>query len=60
MTAIFEEEKKISVKKPGKKLFLDSGTLHLCCKALNSRSRSDEAMKLYELLYKILGALDEK
>lgn len=95
------EEKKISVKELGKKLFLDSGTLTPVLKSLEAkgflcRTRSvedervlmvevtsegeklreqaksvpesiagcvkleaDEAMKLYELLYKILGALKE-
>ena len=99
---VFWEEKKISVKDLGKKLFLDSGTLTPVLKSLEakgyiSRSRSaedervliaeitdegeklrkqaksvpesvagcvklepDEAMKLYELLYKILGALGEE
>ena len=99
---VFWEEKKISVKDLGKKLFLDSGTLtpvlnSLEAKGYISRSRSaedervliaeitdegeklreqaksvpesvagcvklepDEAMKLYELLYKILGALGEE
>lgn len=99
---VFWEEKKISVKELGKKLFLDSGTLTPVLKSLEakgyiSRSRSaedervliaeitdegeklreqaksvpesvagcvklepDEAMKLYELLYKILGALSEE
>ena len=99
---VFWEEKKISVKELGKKLFLDSGTLTPVLKSLEtkgyiSRSRSaedervliaeitdegeklreqarsvpesvagcvklepDEAMKLYELLYKILGALGEE
>ncbi len=95
---VFWEEKKISVKDLGKKLFLDSGTLTPVLKSLEAkgyiiRSRSakdervliaeitdegdrlkdkaksvpesvagcvklepDEAVKLYELLYKILGA----
>ena len=99
---VFWEEKKISVKDLGKKLFLDSGTLTPVLKSLEakgyiSRSRSaedervliaeitdegeklreqaksvpesvagcvklepDEAMKLYEILYKILGALGEE
>ena len=99
---VFWEEKKISVKELGKKLFLDSGTLTPVLKSLEAkgyinRSRSaedervliaeitdegeklreqaksvpesvagcvklepDEAMKLYELLYKILGALGEE
>lgn len=98
---VFWEEKKISVKGLGKKLFLDSGTLTPVLKSLESkgyitRSRSvedervliaeitengeklrdeaktvpvsiagcvklepDEALKLYELLYKILGAVSE-
>lgn len=95
---VFWEEKKISVKDLGKKLFLDSGTLTPVLKSLEAkgyiiRSRSakdervliaeitdegdklkdkakyvpesvagcvklepDEAVKLYELLYKILDA----
>ncbi len=99
---VFWEEKEISVKELGKKLFLDSGTLTpvLKClesKGLISRSRSqkdervliakitdkgtklreraktvpekvadcvklppDEAMQLYALLYKVLGALQEE
>ncbi|MBQ8826729.1 MAG: MarR family transcriptional regulator [Oscillospiraceae bacterium] len=99
---VFWEEKKISVKKLGKKLYLDSGTLTPVLKSLEAkgyvhRSRSvmdervllaeitdegeklreqasavpqsvagcvklepDEAMKLYELLYKILGAVNEE
>ena len=99
---VFWEEKKISVKELGKKLFLDSGTLTPVLKSLEAkgyinRSRSaedervliaeitdegeklreqaksvpesvagcvklepDEAMKLYELLYKILGDLGEE
>lgn len=99
---VFWEEKKISVKELGKKLFLDSGTLTPVLKSLEakgyiSRSRSaedervliaeitdegeklrehaksvpesvagcvklepDEAMKLYELLYKVLGAFGEE
>lgn len=98
---VFWEEKSISVKKLGKRLFLDSGTLTPVLKSLEAkgyvrRSRSaedervliaeitdegeklrelaksvpesvagcvklepDEAIKLYELLYKILGALKE-
>ncbi|MBQ8781112.1 MAG: MarR family transcriptional regulator [Oscillospiraceae bacterium] len=98
---VFWEEKSISVKALGKRLFLDSGTLTPVLKSLEAkgyvrRSRSaedervliaeitdegeklrelaksvpesvagcvklepDEAMKLYELLYKILSALKE-
>lgn len=97
---VFWEEKKISVKDLGKKLFLDSGTLTPVLKSLEakgfiSRSRSaedervliaeitgegeklreqaksvpesvagcvrlepDEAMQLYQLLYKLLGNLE--
>ena len=96
------EEKKISVKELGKKLFLDSGTLTPVLKSLESKgyvSRfrssedervllieitengkalkekassvpekiaacvaldSDEALQLYQLLYKILGKLKEE
>lgn len=96
---VFWEEKKLSVKELGKKLFLDSGTLTPVLKNLEkkgyvvrSRSKadervleveitengeklkeqavsvpksiagcvkldSDEAMQLYQLLYKVLGAL---
>lgn len=99
---VFWEEKKISVKELGKKLFLDSGTLTPVLKSLEAkgyviRSRSakdervliaeitddgeklkdkaksvpesvagcvklehDEAIKLYELLYKILGASEKE
>lgn len=99
---VFWEEKKLSVKELGERLFLDSGTLTPVLKSLEakgyvSRSRSaedervlvaeitedgerlreqaktvpesvagcvklspDEAMKLYELLYKILGTIDEE
>lgn len=98
---VFWEERKISVKDLGKKLFLDSGTLTPVLKSLEAkgyivRSRSakdervliaeitdegdrlkdkaksvpesvagcvrlepDEAVKLYELLYKILGASEK-
>lgn len=98
---IFWEEKKLSVKELGKKLFLDSGTLTPVLKSLESkgyvhRSRSaedervvvveitpkgealreqvvaipqsvagcvnldmQEAMQLYQLLYKILGVSKE-
>ena len=97
---VFWEEKKISVKDLGKKLFLDSGTLTPVLKSLEakgfiSRSRSsedervliaeitdegealreqaksvpenvagcvklepDEAMQLYQLLYKLLANLE--
>lgn len=96
---VFWEEKKLSVKEVGKRLFLDSGTLTPVLKSLETkgyvyRSRStedervlmveitekgedlreqaisvpesvakcvkldpDEALKLYELLYKILGGI---
>lgn len=96
---VFWEEKKLSVKELGKKLFLDSGTLTPVLKSLESkgyviRSRSkedervldveitekgealkeqavsipqsvagcvkldrEEAMQLYQLLYKVLGDL---
>lgn len=99
---VFWEEKKISVKELGKKLFLDSGTLTPVLKSLETkcfikRTRSaedervliaeitdegeklreqakyvpesvagcvklepDEAMKLYELLYKILDTLNQE
>ena len=99
---VFWEERKISVKKLGKKLFLDSGTLTPVLKSLESkgyviRSRSkedervldveitekgealkeqavsipqrvagcvklnqEEAMQLYQLLYKVLGALKDE
>ena len=99
---VFWEERKISVKDLGKKLFLDSGTLTPVLKSLEAkgyivRSRSakdervliaeitdegdrlkdkaksvpesvagcvrlepDEAVKLYELLYKILGASEKE
>ena len=99
---VFWEEKKISVKELGKKLFLDSGTLTPVLKSLEAkgyviRSRSakdervliaeitddgeklkdkaksvpesvagcvklehDEAIKLYELLYKILGVSEKE
>lgn len=98
---VFWEEKKISVKALGKKLFLDSGTLTPVLKSLESkgyviRSRSkedervldveitekgealkelavcvpqsvagcvkldaDEAVQLYQLLYKLLGTLKD-
>ncbi len=98
---VFWEEKKLSVKEVGKRLFLDSGTLTPVLKSLETkgyvyRSRStedervlmveitekgedlreqaisvpesvakcvkldpDEALKLYELLYKILGGIVE-
>ena len=98
---VFWEEKKLSVKELGKKLFLDSGTLTPVLKSLESkgyviRSRSkedervldveitekgealkeqavsipqsvagcvkldkEEAMQLYQLLYKVLGALKD-
>ena len=98
---VFWEEKKLSVKELGKKLFLDSGTLTPVLKSLASkgyviRSRSkedervlnveitekgealkeqavsipqsvagcvkldrEEAMQLYQLLYKVLGALKD-
>ena len=98
---VFWEEKKISVKELGKKLFLDSGTLTPVLKSLESkgfvvRSRSkedervldveitekgetlkeqavsipqsvagcvkldgEEAMQLYQLLYKVLGVLKD-
>lgn len=99
---VFWEEKRLSVKEVGKRLFLDSGTLTPVLKSLEvkgyvRRSRSaedervlmveiteegeklkeeaksvpekiagcvrlepDEAMKLYELLYKVLGAIKEE
>lgn len=99
---VFWEERKISVKKLGKKLFLDSGTLTPVLKSLESkgyviRSRSkedervldveitekgeelkeqavsiphsvagcvklnnEEAMQLYQLLYKVLSALKDE
>ena len=99
---VFWEERKISVKKLGKKLFLDSGTLTPVLKSLESkgyviRSRSkedervldveitekgealkeqavsipqsvagcmklnqEEAMQLYQLLYKVLEALKDE
>lgn len=99
---VFWEEKRLSVKEVGKRLFLDSGTLTPVLKSLEAkgyvrRSRSaedervlmveiteegeklkeeaksvpekiagcvrlepDEAMKLYELLYKVLGAIKEE
>ena len=99
---VFWEERKISVKKLGKKLFLDSGTLTPVLKSLESkgyvirsRSKEDErvldveitekgealkeqavsipqsvagcvkldkkeAMQLYQLLYKVLGALKDE
>lgn len=98
---VFWEEKKISVKELGKKLFLDSGTLTPVLKSLESkgyviRSRSkedervldveitekgealkeqavsipqsvagcvkldrEEAVQLYQLLYKVLGLLKD-
>lgn len=98
---VFWDEKKLSVKELGKKLFLDSGTLTPVLKSLESkgyvvRSRSkedervldvqitekgealkeqavsipqsvagcvkmdrEEAMQLYQLLYKVLGALKD-
>lgn len=98
---VFWEEKKLSVKELGKKLFLDSGTLTPVLKSLESkgyviRSRSkedervlnveitekgealkeqavsipqsvagcvkldkEEAMQLYQLLYKVLGGLKD-
>lgn len=98
---VFWEERKLSVKELGKKLFLDSGTLTPVLKSLESkgyviRSRSkedervldveitekgealkeqavsipqsvagcvkldrEEAMQLYQLLYKVLGALKD-
>ena len=98
---VFWEEKKLSVKELGKKLFLDSGTLTPVLKSLESkgyvirsRSKEDErvldveitekgealkeqavtipqsvagcvkldgkeAMQLYQLLYKVLGALKD-
>ena len=98
---VFWEEKALSVKELGKKLFLDSGTLTPVLKSLESkgyvlRSRSkedervliveitprgeelkeralsipkkvagcvkldaEEAMQLYRLLYKVLGALEK-
>ena len=98
---VFWEEKKLSVKELGKKLFLDSGTLTPVLKSLESkgyviRSRSkedervldveitekgealkeqavtlpqsvagcvkldgEEAVQLYQLLYKVLGALKD-
>ena len=98
---VFWEEKKLSVKELGKKLFLDSGTLTPVLKSLaskgyviRSRSKEDErvldveitekgealkeqavsipqsvagcvkldrgeAMQLYQLLYKVLGALKD-
>ncbi len=99
---VFWEEKRLSVKEVGKRLFLDSGTLTPVLKSLEAkgyvrRSRSaedervlmveiteegerlkeeaksvpekvagcvklepDEAMRLYELLYKVLGAIKEE
>ena len=99
---VFWEEKQLSVKELGKKLFLDSGTLTPVLKSLEAkgfvlRSRSkadermlsveitekgellkeqaasipgsvaacvkldpDEAIQLYQLLYKILGAFQEE
>lgn len=99
---VFWEEKKLSVKELGKKLFLDSGTLTPVLKSLEAkgyviRSRSkadervleveitqkgedlkeeavsvpqsvvgcinldaDEALQLYQLLYKMLGTLQEE
>ena len=99
---VFWQEKKLSVKALGQKLFLDSGTLTPVLKSLESkgyvvRSRSkedervleveitekgeelkekavavpqnvagcikldtDEALQLYTLLYKVLGALKEE
>lgn len=99
---VFWEEKKVSVKELGKKLFLDSGTLTPVLKSLEvkgyvirSRSKEDErvleveitekgeklkedavfvpqsvagcvkldaeeAMQLYQLLYKVLGVLQEE
>lgn len=99
---VFWEEKKLSVKEIGKRLFLDSGTLTPVLKSLEAkgfvrRSRSsedervlmveitdegeklrkqaksvpkgiagcvklepEEAIKLYGLLYKILGSLKEE
>ena len=98
---VFWEEKKLSVKELGEKLFLDSGTLTPVLKSLESkgyviRSRSkedervldveitekgetlkeqavsipqsvagcvkldgEEAMQLYQLLYKVLGVLKD-
>ena len=98
---VFWEERKLSVKELGKKLFLDSGTLTPVLKSLESkgfvvRSRSkedervldveitekgealkeravsipqsvagcvkldgEEAVQLYQLLYKMLGALKD-
>ena len=99
---VFWEEKKLSVKELGKRLFLDSGTLTPVLKSLEakgyvvrSRSKKDErvllveitqkgeelkeqaalvpgkvagcvkldsqeAMQLYSLLYRVLGALSDK
>lgn len=99
---VFWEEKKLSVKELGKKLFLDSGTLTPVLKnleakgyVLRSRSKEDErvlevqitekgenlkeqavsipqniaacvkleseeAMMLYQLLYKVLGELQDR
>ena len=99
---VFWENKKLSVKELGKKLFLDSGTLTPVLKSLEAkgyvrRSRStedervllveitpegealkeqavtvpqsvagciklnpEEAMQLYQLLYKILGQMNEE
>ena len=99
---VFWEEKKLSVKELGSRLFLDSGTLTPVLKSLETkgyviRSRStedermleveitkkgeelkeqavsvpqsvagcvkldaEEAMQLYQLLYKVLGALKEE
>ena len=99
---VFWQEKKLSVKELGKKLFLDSGTLTPVLKSLEakgyvhrSRSKEDErillveitdkgeelkeqaalipekmagcsklepseAMQLYQLLYKLLGAFSEE
>ena len=84
---VFWEEKKISVKELGKKLYLDSGTLTPVLKSLEAkgfvkryRSTEDErdkavsvpaevskcirleqgeAIKLYELLYKVLRGVTE-
>jgi len=99
---VFGEDKKLSVKAIGKKLFLDSGTVTPILKSFESkgyvpRSRAkederilgveitpkdeelkeqavnvpksvagcvklgtDESMQLYQLLYKVLGALKEE
>lgn len=99
---VFWEEKKISVKELGKKLFLDSGTLTPVLKSLETKGyvqryrssedervllaeitekgeklkeravsvpenaarcvglEAEEAMQLYHLLYKVLGAFSEE